>query len=726
MSEDAIFSLTAGELDEHINSFPCQKIKIVPERIRAVEEELDKRGLMDYPARGILRNHLKEKLQKAKQAFKKEPERAISIYRKGIAVFRILAQRTNLFDYWRELGSYYCDLIKLLQKNMMYAEALREIEAYETTRCMETSRVTVNREIRKIKCKALRAMGSISDDDCRKEVSRIESETNKREKTSVRIHDAARKGKIEKVKEYLESDKNLVNLRNREGETPIFAAVSSGNEEMVELLILNGADINVKEQQAGTTPLYWATRLENTGIIDLLLSCGANINEKIGMPDREQPIIKMILERKRNLKSIPLLLSQGAEINMTDRFGITPLHVAVENGNYETIKMLIDYGANINAKTIRGETPFDRAFSYENVSAMLLLLKNGAECNNYSKSDPQIVPGDNIVSIEDLPYPMVLYPGSYGTFFVFFKEEEEQLILCACAKEAVLNYLRFRLFRHCPVPSRGKGIIDEKNFPKALAKKLIQQNAPNDLGVIDHLKFEKGICHECNRVIPKYRYCSDIYGGAFKQTFGWYINKQAFEFGIRPIEDLSFQVNREICPQEILDLIESDPDGFVQDWFEAKRQDLKEATKLKNIFDKSKRRIWNVIENEVRQKFGYRKVGETWITETILYYIVQSLYAEKIIHRHYRPDFLGGLEIDIFIKDFNLGIEYQGIQHFSPVNHWGGEEGLKRLQERDIRKKEMCDTLGISLIYFRYDENIGEEMVKRRIQEELRKRKTKQ
>jgi len=32
--------------------------------------------------------------------------------------------------------------------------------------------------------------------------------------------------------------------------------------------------------------------------------------------------------------------------------------------------------------------------------------------------------------------------------------------------------------------------------------------------------------------------------------------------------------------------------------------------------------------------------------------------------RHYRPDFLQGLELDIFIDELKIGMEYQGIQHF--------------------------------------------------------------
>ena len=97
--------------------------------------------------------------------------------------------------------------------------------------------------------------------------------------------------------------------------------------------------------------------------------------------------------------------------------------------------------------------------------------------------------------------------------------------------------------------------------------------------------------------------------------------------------------------------------------------------------------------------------------ETILYYIIESLYPDKTIHRHYRPDFLHGLELDIYIDELKIGVEYQGIQHFRPVKYWGGEESFRKLQERDKRKKQICDNLGIKLIYFNYDEDLSDDYV---------------
>jgi len=137
---------------------------------------------------------------------------------------------------------------------------------------------------------------------------------------------------------------------------------------------------------------------------------------------------------------------------------------------------------------------------------------------------------------------------------------------------------------------------------------------------------------------------------------------------------------------------------------------------LEKKLQKQNRRVWNVIENEVRQKFGHKNIGEAWTSETILYYIIKKLYPKFEILRHYRPKFLERLEIDIFIKDLNIAIEYQGIQHYKPIKHWGGEDALEKLKKRDAKKKNLCEQNNVKLIYFEYNENLSDDYVYKKME----------
>lgn len=328
----------------------------------------------------------------------------------------------------------------------------------------------------------------------------------------------------------------------------------------------------------------------------------------------------------------------------------------------------------------------------------------------------------NITTKESLPYPIVLYPGFYGGFFGFKVDTHSEILFCSCAKEAIENYITFRLLgKHgSNIEQKRNFILDAMYFPLSVVEELISLQLPQDKSIINYLHFENKICHECNRVLPTYRYCHEMYGSKFKQNYGWYINKQAFEWGIEPISN---RVLDECCPIDILEefkrtpQVESKPPNKRDKFYTKQRYQLFLQDQKHKYRDKQWRHIWRIIENEVRDKFGHKRVGEAWTSETILYYLVRSLFPTKEILRHYRPRFLCNLELDIYIPDLRIGIEYQGYQHYYPVKHWGGEARLKELQARDRRKCILCEKEGVRLIHFRYDEELSETMVKEKLKE---------
>lgn len=65
--------------------------------------------------------------------------------------------------------------------------------------------------------------------------------------------------------------------------------------------------------------------------------------------------------------------------------------------------------------------------------------------------------------------------------------------------------------------------------------------------------------------------------------------------------------------------------------------------------------------------------------------------------------YIKALRFDFYIPSLNLIIEYDGLQHFIPVEHWGGEENLKKTQQRDEVKNNWAKQNGLILIRFRYD-----------------------
>ena len=94
----------------------------------------------------------------------------------------------------------------------------------------------------------------------------------------ISIHDAAREGNIEAVKQHLAAGTD-VNAKTDRGRTPLLIAVTLGNKEIAELLIAKGADVNVSGN-GGMTPLHSATLWQYKEVVELLIAAGADVNAK--------------------------------------------------------------------------------------------------------------------------------------------------------------------------------------------------------------------------------------------------------------------------------------------------------------------------------------------------------------------------------------------------------------------------------------------------------------
>ena len=81
----------------------------------------------------------------------------------------------------------------------------------------------------------------------------------------------------------------------------------------------------------------------------------------------------------RNYKEIvELLIAKGADVNVKDKFGGTPLHDAAHRGRKEIAELLIDNGADLNVESY-GETPLDTAINWKHPETATLLRKHGGK-----------------------------------------------------------------------------------------------------------------------------------------------------------------------------------------------------------------------------------------------------------------------------------------------------------------------------------------------------------
>lgn len=123
----------------------------------------------------------------------------------------------------------------------------------------------------------------------------------------------------------------------------------------------------------------------------------------------------------------------------------------------------------------------------------------------------------------------------------------------------------------------------------------------------------------------------------------------------------------------------------------------------------------NDMHAKYRKDMGLPAKGEGWLNQTFLSLCVENVFPGVEIMREASPSWLNGQRLDVYIPSLKCAIEYQGEQHYFPLDHLGGEQGLKDRQEMDDRKRIACIKEGVMLIEWRYDDNISVESVEAKL-----------
>ena len=164
-------------------------------------------------------------------------------------------------------------------------------------------------------------------------------------------------------------------------------------------------------------------------------------------------------------------------------------------------------------------------------------------------------------------------------------------------------------------------------------------------------EYRDRICHKCNGMKPGLMWCDPMYLSKSERSYGWYEKQAFYAMAIHPrmLEDT---------------------------------EEHREAVKTR-------------AKEEAKQSLGIQTGSKG---ENDLYQEICRAYPGEDIIRNYRPSWLEGLELDIYLPGRKIAYEYQGIQHYRAVKHWGGDEKLALQRERDEKKRRLCQERGIRLI----------------------------
>lgn len=144
-----------------------------------------------------------------------------------------------------------------------------------------------------------------------------------------------RNGEVSKVENYVESHPQVVNQVSKEGFSSLILAAYTGSLELVQILVSKGAVVN-------------HTSSMGTALMAAIV--------------------------KNHVPVVQFLLEQGAEVNVCDDRGITPLIYAVQFKNHAILKLLLNYKPDTSHVDKTGKTAFEYAV-FSGDEAIIQLLK---------------------------------------------------------------------------------------------------------------------------------------------------------------------------------------------------------------------------------------------------------------------------------------------------------------------------------------------------------------
>lgn len=190
---------------------------------------------------------------------------------------------------------------------------------------------------------AVRALLQLQNDsvDSDKIIARLSYGKEFKNKRQTPLLWAAENGHQEIVQLLIEKGANIESKNSRYSQTPLLWAAENGHQEIVQLLVEKGADIESKDTSSGRTPLLWAARNGHQGIVQLLVEKGVNIETKYS----SCWTLLLWAARRGHQGTVQLLIERGANIEAKDSFGRTPLSWAAQNKHHEVVQLLIEKGA---------------------------------------------------------------------------------------------------------------------------------------------------------------------------------------------------------------------------------------------------------------------------------------------------------------------------------------------------------------------------------------------
>eukprot|EP00756_Hemistasia_phaeocysticola_P036494 Hpha_TRINITY_DN16645_c3_g3::TRINITY_DN16645_c3_g3_i1::g.179745::m.179745 len=144
-------------------------------------------------------------------------------------------------------------------------------------------------------------------------------------------------------------------LADNYGETTLHLAARRCLEDVARYLVPEFAQGNAgvgAKDSYGRTAILWAAKV-NAVLLRFFCEAGGDVM----VTDQHGVTPLHIAADEGRVQACEILLLRGADVNAVDRDGKTPLHAAASQGRLETLRMLLKHGGNVDAEDNSGSTP---------------------------------------------------------------------------------------------------------------------------------------------------------------------------------------------------------------------------------------------------------------------------------------------------------------------------------------------------------------------------------
>ncbi|KAI1886290.1 hypothetical protein AGOR_G00212480 [Albula goreensis] len=187
------------------------------------------------------------------------------------------------------------------------------------------------------------------------------------------------------------SHKDL-DIYNNLRQTPLHLAVITDQSALVEALLRAGSDPEALDRH-GQTAAHLCCEHGLSACLQLILH-HASRPPCLEARNYEGLTPLHLAVQNGNKKLVKILLDNQADIDAVDiKSGRSPLMHAVENNSMEMVNLLVENGCNVNAQSYSGNTALHSACGRGQVEAVRVLMRNGADSSlkNYHNDTPLMV-----------------------------------------------------------------------------------------------------------------------------------------------------------------------------------------------------------------------------------------------------------------------------------------------------------------------------------------------